>query len=1518
MKNKFFSLAFLVLVSFFITSPFTIVIAQEADSTIPPISSDSTVQTSQTDQTKTEESSSATTGEVLGATTEAPVVDDSIIPPEEKLPAEEAISEEAKKEEEMILKGLTDTTQSLSEMANSSKNRLIPGIDNLTGALVYEYEINVPPGRNKMTPDLSLVYNSATATSDSIIGSGWSLNIPSIERINRKGSDKLYMENYYSSSLSGELIVLNSTDYVARTEIGDFLTYQKLTNGWLVTDKNGTQYTFGANAQARQDDFADTSKVFKWMLEEVRDANNNYISYEYYKDAGQIYPSKITYTGNGSTAGIFEINFERENHVNAPTFFNTGFAVQSNYRISEIRTEVSKVWVRKYILTYTTGNNNSGSLLNTITESGQDDSGVVTTLPANTFEYELSNQSGWTPSNDWILPSYIDGNGILRGITFGASRLLSDVNGDGLPDLVFATSDPITGNPANDTFHRVYLNTAKKLLLKKINLGLGGSSSFTYTNPRIQDASNSVPFPVFVVDSITTNDNNGNINTVNYQYRDAFYYFNNYLDRKLAGFGSITNTDSAGNVKKTYYHQGNTSNTSLGEYDDHVSKIGKAYRLEEYNNAGNLYRLTVDKWDKLNLGTNYDFVKLIRRTTLNYDGDNDHADTSSEYSYDSYGNITQETNWGKVNANNDGSFSDTGTDKSTENVSYVLNLTDYIVGLPYQDILVDQNSSKVREKKIYYDNLSLGSVGNGNMTKEENWITGTTYVNNQKTYNTTFGTVISEIDPRGKITLYTYDSYNLYPATITDPLLHNINYIYDYSIGKPKQVIDQNNFTYQTIFDGLDRVIEEKIPSLISPYSLITKTAFVYTDISGAMKIQRTDYLDSSISRDTYQYLDGLGRLIQERKEAEISGDFNVRDIVYNNVGLTLKESLPYTSSGSAKTSATGTSSLYTNYTYDALQRPLITTNALGSTSYAYDDWKTTITDAENNVKNYYKDARDNLIAVDEVNGGSIYTTNYEWNLNNKLTKITDALGNVRNFTFDGIGRRLTAQDLHAPSDTTFGSWIYVYDNASNLTQTTNPRSQIVNYTYDDINRTLTENYTTDLGTEISYSYDTCANGIGKLCSTTMTSGANTSFTYNSNGGIASETKNIGGTNYLTSYTYDRQGNILSIIYPDNAEIKYTYNSAGLLEKIERKESGGTFTDVISNFNYNPLDQITIQVYPNNVITTNTYDATKMYRLTRKQTLLNGGGGSTTLSFYPSAGDGYVYHNNASWDITHDATSGSYANYTSSLFYTGDGRPSSTTYRIYRSFLPFDTSSLPDGVTITDAKLKIKVSSKLNNDNDGDDWITVVQATQPSITNLMTADYDLAGNINNPTEGIDTIERKDITNITTNAYLTFNLNTMGKSWINTTGPTKLGLREGHDVIDSSFTGALGGKYNYVIARSSEYTGTANDPILEVTYNNGGSTLQDLNYTYDNVGNITKIIDSSNTNSAKTVDYVYDDLNRLTSAVATNTANNQNYTQNFTYDVLGNILTGPIGNYLYQGNTGTLKANPHPATSINGV
>jgi hypothetical protein len=55
------------------------------------------------------------------------------------------------------------------------------------GALTTSIDIDVPPGRNGMTPRLALAYNSGAFRQESAFGVGWSLDVGAIRRSTANG-----------------------------------------------------------------------------------------------------------------------------------------------------------------------------------------------------------------------------------------------------------------------------------------------------------------------------------------------------------------------------------------------------------------------------------------------------------------------------------------------------------------------------------------------------------------------------------------------------------------------------------------------------------------------------------------------------------------------------------------------------------------------------------------------------------------------------------------------------------------------------------------------------------------------------------------------------------------------------------------------------------------------------------------------------------------------------------------------------------------------------------------------------------------------------------------------------------------------------------------------------------------------------------------------------------------------------------------------------------------------------------
>jgi len=1619
--------------------PLSPVLAKDTAVATAPATSSATV-TSQDTKTTADNANEVT----LAAPQKAPASDDSNAESADKSSASASVGKMSP-----LAQGMSSQMpppESRTVLSGPGKvNTIIPNVNPASGALVYDYPLSVPPGRNGLQPDLKLSYNSQRADADSPFGLGWTSSIPYIERQNIDGVDKLYSENYFTSSLDGDLKIVSGSEWGAKVETGAFNKYVFSSNQWTMTDKDGTVYKFGYLSADQVVDPGNSAHTCRWYLEEIRDTNDNYVKYQYWKDGNQVYPSSIIYTGHGSTDGVFGVSFLREARTDATNYYKTGFSVTTAYRINEIDVRISGALEHKYAITFVSGNNSAESLIGNIVETGYDENSVATVLPATSFTYQntvknwtqdtgwvipnisalygpaftkssgpydfgtrfadvngdglidilhaympggypqeesvwinnghgwtqdatwdiptfdptygygsafiaqagtytydqgiriadvngdglpdfiqsyieynqallksvwinnghgwtkdtswtvptlstfssgvisvygdttnygvqimdvngdglpdilqsfqnyngvraqsvwLNNGHGWTQDTGWVIPNIsalygpafsnyygpydfgtrfadVNGDGLIdilhaympggypqeesvwinngHGWTqdatwdiptfdptygYGSAFItqagtftldmgirIADVNGDGLPDFIRSYreytgvlmksvwinnghgwtkdtswavptlgacsggafsifSDPtdygvqimdVNGDGLPDILQSyqdynnartqsVWLsNGPRSNLIKRSDSPQGGHTDIVYKpTPQYRDGSNNLlnpnlPYAVDTALSVAHNDGTGNVATTNYSYAAGSYYFGNYNDRRFAGFNKVIATDAAGNTNTDYYHQGNVSDSTHGEYQDDGWKIGRVYRTETANSSGNLYAKTINKWDDYDMGNGRKFVKLSQTLDSVYDGDSTHKDKAESYVYDNTnGNQTEKVEYGDVAGNDDGTFTDNGTDKFTTDYSYASNAGAHILGLKSQETTIDQSSNKVKESRFYYDAQALGSVVKGNQTKEEDWKTGSTYVNTQKTYDGTYGLVATSTDARGKVTTYQPDSLNLYPASVTDPLSHVTSYLYDYSLGKPKQTTDQNNRVFQTVYDGLDRVLLEKQPDIASPATLVTKTAYVYTDTSGAVSVKKSDYLDDSTIADSYAYFDGLNRKIQTRQEAEGS-NFSASDFVYDTRGLLQKESLPYFSTGSAKTAATSTTALYTTYAYDPMSRVTTATDANGTTTNTYNDRKLTVTDSNGKTKDLIKDAYGNLIEVDEHNGANTYVTTYAYDYLGDLTKITDALGNVRNFTYDALARRLTAEDLHAVGDATFGAWSYVYDDAGNLTSKTDPKNQITNFTYDDTNRPLTEDYTGQAGTEVTNGYDSGTDGIGRLTSTANGAVSKT-LAYNALGLVASETSTINSTPYTTAYSYNRQGGQTTVTDPDSSQVKYIFNSAGLLDQVQRKEStDGSFANVVSNFDYSPMGQITITANANNTTTTNTYDAAHRYRLATKVTL-----------------------------------------------------------------------------------------------------------------------------------------------------------------------------------------------------------------------SGATHLQDITYTYDPVGNVTQLVDASaaSTGTSKTVAYTYDDLHRLLTATATNVASGQTpYTQTFTYNAIGDILTGPAGTYAYAGNQGSSYANPDAATTV---
>ena len=316
-----------------------------------------------------------------------------------------------------------------------------------SGAASYRIPITMPPGTAGMAPKLALVYNSQFPRGS--LGSGWSLS--GLRRLSRCFAtlaqdgfvDGIDLDDNDRLCLDGERLVAVSGSYGRdgteyRTEVESF--QRVVGHGDInapgayfeVQTKAGLTLMFGA-ADGAAMTVPGGSRVLHWAVDRISDTAGNYIAVEYVQGApdGEHQVSRIHYTGNDS-AGLQPYNrveFVYEPRPDPSAHYAHGGLIRSGQRLQAVETYADGALVRRYELTYETGDTGR-SRLASIRECAFV-SGNADCVPPTVFEWSESPAT-WTQSEVFALP---------EATTRSASNhrrtgQFADINGDGLTDWV--------------------------------------------------------------------------------------------------------------------------------------------------------------------------------------------------------------------------------------------------------------------------------------------------------------------------------------------------------------------------------------------------------------------------------------------------------------------------------------------------------------------------------------------------------------------------------------------------------------------------------------------------------------------------------------------------------------------------------------------------------------------------------------------------------------------------------------------------------------------------------------------------------------------------------------------------------------------------------------------------------------------------------------------------------------------------------------------------------------------------
>ncbi|MET4025769.1 YD repeat-containing protein, partial [Marinobacter sp. MBR-99] len=319
--------------------------------------------------------------------------------------------------------------------------------------------------------------------------------------------------------------------------------------------------------------------------------------------------------------------------------------------------------------------------------------------------------------------------------------------------------------------------------------------------------------------------------------------------------------------------------------------------------------------------------------------------------------------------------------------------------------------------------------------------------------------LIAVLDPEGYINTFSYDS----AGNRTGETVHMARYTgpVDDQIA-PAPAASPDDRISQSTYDGNSRVIER---------------------------------VEADGSTTTYEY-DGAGNLLREvqyantqaPRELHYTYDLNNRLVTFLDVDGTV-----------------------TTFTYDGANNKTSETitntddpNAVRRTEYEYDLNNRLVNevfdrDGLNITQTIGYDLAGNAIEKTDGNGS---TTKTEYDLNNRVTRQIDALGNDTRFGYDAVGNRTAITDANGNTTN------IVYDNNNRATQEIGPRVQV----YSSATGALEWTRPT-----VTRSYD----GAGNEIQTTDAQGYVTTRYFDSNDRMVAE---INSDNVLTQWSYNAAG----------------------------------------------------------------------------------------------------------------------------------------------------------------------------------------------------------------------------------------------------------------------------------------------------------------------------------------------------------------------------------------------------------
>lgn len=381
-----------------------------------------------------------------------------------------------------------------------------------------------------------------------------------------------------------------------------------------------------------------------------------------------------------------------------------------------------------------------------------------------------------------------------------------------------------------------------------------------------------------------------------------------------------------------------------------------------------------------------------------------------------------------------------------------------------------------------------------------------------------YGSPRKTVDPNGVVTLFTFDNAGLkISESIQGTPAYTTGYTYDHASRLTDIALPRGNYVHYE-WDGASRQTdEERRPDATTK----------------AIRRHRTFDLMSNLTKEELQRWTG----------SAWASDF-WRDMTYDDYNRLQRETPANPLDANE----------YTEYLYEP--RGMI--SSIKDNRHPKDGSTPTVS--------YTYDALGRIDLVTQRLSPSPAVTDYDFDTQNHLVKVTDARSNVTTYRVDDFGdNRQTVSPFS-------GTWNYTFDKGHNPVTIVDSNGSTETRTFDALNRNLTQSYAGAASLNVSRTWDGSATVFGKGRFATMTDASGSSSYEYERRGLPTKIRWVtSATTYDLLSTYNANGELETRTYPDGRLLVYGYDLLDRPTTLTATVDGIASTTVVSDATYLPF-----------------------------------------------------------------------------------------------------------------------------------------------------------------------------------------------------------------------------------------------------------------------------------------------------------------------------------------------------------